>query len=244
MERLYQSIHSDNREMEASDIVLGSVLATAILIVGAAFLWMLARNINSSSASRVTSWKRRLGRSIVPAIAVALLLRAFVVQTFWTTTEAAAPEFPRGSLVVVWKASRTFTAGELITYIYKGRVQVGRIIESGAETAAVSRNGTEPSSIPHSQIVGKVISVLWRTTPGVSSTGMPRPPQRGDNAKPAVVTEPWLPTPAPISNEDEKSTLRLSNYLSGSHLAVRCVGFDRHHKDPTNRHALHKLKLQ
>ncbi|MBK8037200.1 MAG: serine/threonine protein kinase [Verrucomicrobiaceae bacterium] len=161
-ERLYLSIPSDNHEMDASDIVLGSAVATVILLTGAAFLWMLAKNIKVASGSRVTSWKRQLGRSIVPLIAVILLLRAFVVQPFWAATDRASPELPRGSLVVVWKLSRNFAQGELIAYIYKGRVQLGRITESGAETIVVSRNGTEPSRIPHAQIVGKVISVLWR----------------------------------------------------------------------------------
>ena len=175
-ERLYQSIPSDNREMNAPDIVLGSAVATVILIVGAAFLWMLAKNIKVPSASRGTSWKRKLGRSIVPLIAVIVLLRAFVVQSFWAATDAASPELPRGSLVVVWKLSRTFAPGELIAYRYKGRVQLGRTTESGSETTVVSRNGTEPSRIPHAQIVGKVISVLWRAPApsGVTSPAIQR----------------------------------------------------------------------
>ena len=151
------------------DIVLPSALATVILITGAAFLWMLAKNINNTSGSRVTSWKRQLGRSIVPTIAIVLLLRAFIMQSFWAVTDASAPEIPRGSLVLVWKPTRTFAAGDLIAYAESGRVNLGRITTASQDAVFVRRNGSEPTSVLHSDIVGKVVSVFWRPTPRPSA---------------------------------------------------------------------------
>jgi hypothetical protein len=125
---------------------------------------MLARNIKTPSATRTDSWKRTLGRSIVPAIAVALLLRTFVVAPFWSVTDSSAPEIPRGSLVLVWKLSRTFAEGELIAYAADGRVNLGRIAKPSQEAIFVKRNNSEATSVLHSAIVGKVISVIWRGT--------------------------------------------------------------------------------
>jgi predicted Ser/Thr protein kinase len=150
--------------LNASDIVLPSALATVVLLAGAAFLWMLAKNIKTGSDSRVTSWKRQLGRSIVPAIAVVLLLRTFIMQPFWAVTDATAPEIPRGSLVLVWKLSRTFAEGELIAYAENGRVNIGRIAKPSQDAVFVKRNNSDPTSVLHSAIVGKVISVIWRGT--------------------------------------------------------------------------------
>lgn len=150
--------------LNASDIVLPSALATVVLLAGAAFLWMLAKNIKTAAPTRTESWKRTLGRTVVPAIAVVLLLRTFIMQPFWAVTDATAPEIPRGSLVLVWKLSRTFAEGELIAYAENGRVNIGRIAKPSQEAVFVKRNNSEPTSVLHSAIVGKVISVVWRRT--------------------------------------------------------------------------------
>ena len=147
-----------------SNVVLPVALATTILLAGAAFLYMLARNIRSASPKRAESWKRTLGRTVVPAIAVALLLRTFILAPFWSVTDATTPEIPRGSLVLVWKLSRTFAEGELIAYAENGCVNIGRIAKPSQEAVFIKRNNSEPTSVLHSAIVGKVISVVWRGT--------------------------------------------------------------------------------
>lgn len=149
-------------------IVLHTAVATMILLGGAAFLWMLAKNIKTAS------WKRQLGRTIVPAIAVALLLRTFITQTFWSVTDATAPEIPRGSLVLVWKLTRTFAAGDIIAYVEKGRVNIGRVAKPSQEAVFIKRNDSEPTSVLHSDIVGRVLSVLWRGTPGTPEEPSPK----------------------------------------------------------------------
>ena len=155
-----------NGVTQTGDIVLHTAVATVILLAGVAFLWMLAKNIKTPSATRSDSWKRKLGRSIVPTFAVVLLLRTFVVAPFWSVTDASAPEIPRGSLVLVWKLTRTFAPGDLIAYADKqGHVNIGRIEKPGQDAVFVKRNNSDPTSVLHSDIVGKVISVVWRGTP-------------------------------------------------------------------------------
>ncbi len=163
LERVYRSIHED--PSEAPDVVSKYVLATVLLVAGAAFLWMAAHNIKNPTRSLIASGKRMLGRAIVPAIAVVVLLRAFIVQSFQAVTDAAAPEIPRGSYVLVWKLTRTFAADELITYISKGRVNLGRVAESTADAVVVGRNHEEPARIPRTMVIGKVVSVFWRAAP-------------------------------------------------------------------------------
>ncbi len=130
-----------------SNIVLPIALATSILLAGAAFLYMLARNINTAAPTRTESWKRKIGRSVVPMIAVILLLRVFFLTPFRAVTDATAPEVPKGSHVLVWKLTRTFVAGDLIAYADEsGRhVSLGRIHEVSQDAVLVSRNGKPPA---------------------------------------------------------------------------------------------------
>jgi predicted Ser/Thr protein kinase len=149
-----------------SNIVLPIALATTVLLAGAGILYMLAKNIKTASPKRVDSLKRTAGRTVVPAIAVALLLRTFVLAPFWSVTDAAGPEIPKGSLVLVWKLTRNFAPGDIIAYAdeTKGHVSLGRIDKESQGAVFVKRNNSEPTSVLHSAIVGKVISVLWRGT--------------------------------------------------------------------------------
>ncbi|MFN0126988.1 MAG: protein kinase domain-containing protein [Verrucomicrobiales bacterium] len=144
-----------------SNVVLPIALATTILLAGAAFLWMLAKNIGAP-ASRAASGKRLLGRTIVPALAIAVLLRTFVLQSFQVATNAATPEIPRGSYVLTWKLARAFTPGDLVVYRHENRPNVGRVTRSERGVVLVGRNGAEDFRVPRQNISGKVISVLMR----------------------------------------------------------------------------------
>jgi predicted Ser/Thr protein kinase len=194
MERVHQSIQGNSHDVP--DLFLKSVLATVLLMGGAAFLWILAKNINPASATRTESWKRTFGRSLVPAIAVALLLRAFVMETYSAATDAAAPEIPQGSYVLVWKFPRTIAVGELIAYLDKGRANLGRITESDQDTVSVSRNGQGSVPIPRKLIVGKVVSVLWRATPAATTSKAPTPHSgiANDSESIAATRLEWSPT--------------------------------------------------
>jgi predicted Ser/Thr protein kinase len=195
MARVQQSIQGNSHDVP--DLFFKSVSATVLLTGGAVFLWILAKNINLASATRMESWKRTLGRTIVPAIAIALLLRAFVMETYSAATNAAAPEVPQGSYVLVWKISRTIAVGELITYLDKGRANLGRITETGQDTVSVSRNGQGSVPIPRALIVGKVVSVLWRATPTATS-----PEISAHSETNAATPAGWSPILAPPQKLD------------------------------------------
>jgi hypothetical protein len=89
-------------------------------------------------------------------------------------TDAARPEIPKGGLVLVWKVTRNFAPGDIIAHAgeSKGRLSLGRIDKQSQEAVFVKRNNSEPTSVLHSAIVGKVISVVWRGTQEVSSNSM------------------------------------------------------------------------
>jgi hypothetical protein len=73
--------------------------------------------------------------------------------------------------VLVWKLTRNFAPGDLIAYAdeSKGHVNLGRIDKPSQEAVFVKRNDGEPASVLHSDIIGKVITVLWRGTPQATS---------------------------------------------------------------------------
>jgi hypothetical protein len=167
LERLQRAIHEGGRALvpdEASHVMLNSALATLILLTGAAFLWVLAKNIKTP-ASRVASGKRFLGRMIVPAIAAVVLLRAFVVEAFVVPVNSLAPEIPAGSRILVWKLSSFFAIGDVIAYAHEDKTYVGRVVRSTDTNITINRNGWSDESIPRSRVIGRVISVFWRATP-------------------------------------------------------------------------------
>jgi predicted Ser/Thr protein kinase len=152
-----------------SNIVLPIALATTVLLAGAAFLWMLAKNIKTVSDSRVTSWKRQLGRSIVPAIAVALLLRTFVIQPFVVPNNSMSPEITKGSRILAWKLTSTYAPGDIVVYRHEDKIWVARVTQAGPTMLNLQKNSTPNSEVSREAVIGKVISVFWRPSPGVNT---------------------------------------------------------------------------
>jgi Signal peptidase, peptidase S26 len=202
-----------------SNVVLPVALATTILLAGAAFLYMLARNIKTPSARRSDSWKRRLGRTLVPAIAVALLLRTFVIHPFVVPNNSMSPEITKGSRILVWKLTSTYAPGDIVAYRHEDKIWVARVTQVGPAMLTLQKNSKMNSEVPREAVIGKVISVFWRPSPGVNSGVMQPPPQRAENARPAAATESWSPSPAPVTNEqvrqistDAKALQELGRY--------------------------------
>ncbi len=185
-----------------SNVVLPVALATTILLAGAAFLYMLARNIKTASSTRTESWKRTVGRSVVPAIAVILLLRTFVIHPFVVPNNSMSPEITKGSRILVWKLTSTYAPGDIVAYRHEDKIWVARVTQVGPTMLTLQKNSKPDSEVQREAVVGKVISVFWRPSPGVNSGVMQPPPQRAENARPAAATESWSPSPAPISTED------------------------------------------
>jgi hypothetical protein len=64
----------------------------------------------------------------------------------------------------VWKLARNIAPGDIIAYTdeTKGHVSLGRIEKQSQGAVFVKRNLSEPTFVLDSEIVGKVISVVWR----------------------------------------------------------------------------------
>jgi tRNA A-37 threonylcarbamoyl transferase component Bud32 len=152
--------------LNASDIVLPSVLATVVLLAGAAFLYMLAKNIPTAANTRAESWKRKLGRSVVPTIAVVMLLRTFVIQPFVVPNNSMSPEITKGSRILVWKLTSTYAPGDIVVYRHEDKVWVARVTQVVPTMLTLQKNSTPNSEVPRETVIGKVISVFWRPSPG------------------------------------------------------------------------------
>ncbi|MEO6742740.1 MAG: protein kinase, partial [Chthoniobacteraceae bacterium] len=162
------------RPFQSLDIVLPSALATVIVLAGAAFLWMLAKNLKSTSGSRFTSWRRLSGQAIVPTIAIVILLRAWVLQAFVIPVNSMAPELPAGSRVLVWKLTRQFAPGDIIAHKHGDLVWVSRVVREEKEQLVLQRNEWPEEKLPRADVIGKVISVLWRGSGAVDRSRYPK----------------------------------------------------------------------
>jgi predicted Ser/Thr protein kinase len=161
--------------LNASDIVLPSALATVVLLAGAAFLYMLAKNIPTAANTRAESWKRKLGRSVVPTIAVVMLLRTFVVQPFVVPNNSISPEITKGSRILVWKLTSTYAPGDIVAYRHEDKVWVARVTQAGQTTLTLQKNSKLDSVVRLEVVVGKVISVFWRPSLGANTAQTPTP---------------------------------------------------------------------
>jgi serine/threonine protein kinase len=152
-----------------SNVVLPVALATTILLAGAAFLYVLARNIRSAGRTRAESWKRTAGRTLVPAIAVALLLRTFVIHAFVVPNDSMSPEITKGSRILVWKLTSTYAPGDIVAYRHEDKVWVARVTHVGPQMLTLQKNGLPSTEVQLEAVVGNVISVFWRPSPGAAA---------------------------------------------------------------------------
>ena len=152
-----------------SNVVLPVALATTILLAGATFLYMLARNIRSAGRTRAESWKRTAGRTIVPAIAVALLLRTFVIHAFVVPNDSMSPEITKGSRILVWKLTSTYAPGDIVAYRHEDKVWVARVTQVGPTMVTLQKNKLPSTEVHLEAVVGEVISVFWRPSPGAAA---------------------------------------------------------------------------
>jgi signal peptidase I len=53
---------------------------------------------------------------LVLAVAIALPIQQFLLQPFVLKGSSAAPELPKGSLVLVWKLPQRFEPGDMVVY--------------------------------------------------------------------------------------------------------------------------------
>ena len=173
-----------------ANIVLPIALATIVLLAGAAILYMLARNIKTASPTRTESWKRQIGRSVVPAIAAILLLRTFVIHPFVVPNNSMSPEITKGSRILVWKLTSTYSPGDIVAYRHEDKIWVARVTQVGPKMLTLQKNKSPGTEVHPDVVVGKVISVFWRPSPGVTAREVPSPSIKGsaNDSEPVTAT--------------------------------------------------------
>jgi len=99
------------------------------------------------------------------------------------------PELPVGSRVLVWKLTRQFAPSDIVAHKHGNRVWVSRVVREEKEQLVVQRNQWPEEKLPRADVIGKVVSVLWRGTPGAGAPEVALP-HSGDekNATPAAAT--------------------------------------------------------
>ena len=106
---------------------------------------------------------RNLLLVVVVAIIISLSFRAVVGKLFRATTDAVAPDIPRGSHVWVYRLASTFTSGDIIVYDKGTDRFFGRVQSVNPKTGdlMVARTGESNTEISESQVVGKAM-FHWR----------------------------------------------------------------------------------
>jgi len=100
------------------------------------------------------------------ALFTAFFVRTFLIAAYSIPTDVAAPEIPRGSLVLVWKLTHRFAPGDLIVYKHENGPYVGRVVRIDGGLISVGRNREPDVPLPRDATLGKVITVLWRASAG------------------------------------------------------------------------------
>lgn len=114
-----------------------------------------------------TQWQRMMLKVLI-AIAIALVLRSWVLQSFVINGKSVEPEIPVGSYVFVWKLGKSFTPGDIIAHRHGDQTWVSRVVRIEGDTFILQRNQWPEEKLPRSDVIGKVISVYWRASPSKS----------------------------------------------------------------------------
>lgn len=120
-----------------------------------------SRAADGPGQPRSTRW-RNAWTTVLLAVAIAILLRLFLLDSYLITGSPVEPELTAGSRILVWKPARTFAPGDIVAYDREGKTFVARVVSATAAAVTVNRNGQADESVSRSRLEGKVISVLWR----------------------------------------------------------------------------------
>ena len=131
-------------------------------------------------------WRKALGTLIFASV-LALVLQAWVLQAFVIPVKSLEPELPAGSRVLVWKLSRQFAPGDIIAHKHGAQIWVSRVVRDEQGQLVLQRNQQPEELLPRADVIGKVVSVLWRPTPrsgapAVTSAAAGSRQQRVDDA--------------------------------------------------------------
>jgi signal peptidase I len=100
---------------------------------------------------------RSLGLSLLVAICVAIPVRLVIAQSFRAVSDAASPEIPRGSFVLVYKLAGEYQAGDIVLYQDGPTAMLGRVVAVQAAGLRVARKGEEVRMVPRTALIGRAV---------------------------------------------------------------------------------------
>lgn len=114
-------------------------------------------------AAEKYSWNN-IVKSVALAMVIAMVVKIFFLESFVAVNDSAAPELPRNSRVAVRKLTSRYVPEDMIVYKLDGKSYFGFVMSSQADSLEVRRHNEPNAKIPRTDIVGKVITVLWRAS--------------------------------------------------------------------------------
>jgi hypothetical protein len=100
---------------------------------------------------------RKLPLKLAAVIVLAFTVRYAVAQPFYVPSNAAAPQIPQGSRVLVYKLTRSFVPGDVVVFTADAVHQVGIVVSVQEDNLVVQKHGVEKFTVPLDQVVGRVI---------------------------------------------------------------------------------------
>ncbi len=138
---------------------VGVLLLSLFLVIRLLQGWALPlaqlASLDKCASGRSITWVL----SIVMICAVlAALTRLFFLAPYRVPTDAALPEIPRGSQLLVFKLGRKFVPGDFVAYRQGREVRVARVAQAPAHgMLQIARHNEPLQEILVSSVIGKVI---------------------------------------------------------------------------------------
>jgi hypothetical protein len=118
----------------------------------------------SDTQEPVVKCKRRRGwfrfLCVVAVLALGLLtVRIAVAESFSVSTDAIAPEVPKGAHLIVYKLASSFDAGDIVAYREGDKTYLGRVVavDVAAHQLTVARNAEPNQTVALDKIIGRGI---------------------------------------------------------------------------------------
>lgn len=175
----------------AGKSIVGLIAVALVLKLAVSVLrgWTMPLDQLTKAGSQTVIGVRRGGADWLPtilvAVVIALVLRAWIVAPYYVITDSVAPEVPKKSFVLVNKLARSFSAGDIIVFREGGRAKLARVTQPGPKKGLleISRGKEGPVLLQMTQARGKVI---LNTRPGPG----PETFSPGTNSQPASQESP------------------------------------------------------
>ena len=96
-------------------------------------------------------------KPIAVALVLAFMVRWAVAAPFYAASDAAAPQVPQGSRVLVYKLAKTFVLGDVVVYRNADNdFRMGIVTGVQTDGLNVQKRGQDPMFVPIDHIVGRV----------------------------------------------------------------------------------------